>query len=81
MTMMRRNVLLVLGAALAFIAAAVTVFYFFQPWRSCSFDDTAAGCGMLVGDAAVMMVAMSVTLLGVILVLAGVLRWWRSGVR
>jgi hypothetical protein len=35
---------------------------------------------MLDSDATVMMVAMAVMLLGVVLFLAGALRWWRSGV-
>jgi hypothetical protein len=53
MVLMRRNVLLVLGAALALIGAGVTVLYSFQPWRTCSSEDTAAGCAMLDADAAV----------------------------
>ena len=79
--MMRRNVPLVLGAVLTVIGAAVTVLYLFQPWRTCPYDDTAAGCGMLAGDAVVMTAAMAVTLLGAVLLLAGALRWWRRGVR
>jgi hypothetical protein len=81
MVPMRRNVLLVLGAALALIGAGVTVLYSFQPWRTCSSEDTAAGCAMLDADAAVMMIAMIATLLGVVIFLVGALRWWRSGVR
>ncbi|PPF71051.1 hypothetical protein C5E16_02050 [Clavibacter michiganensis] len=79
--MMRRNVPLVLGAALTLIGAAVTVLYLFQPWRTCPYDDAAAGCGMLAGDAAAMTAAMAVTLVGVVLLLAAALRWWRRGVR
>lgn len=81
MVLMRRNVVLILGAALALIGAGVTVLYFFQPWRTCSYEDSAAGCAMLDADAAVMVVAMVATLLGGILFLVGVLHWWRSGVR
>ena len=78
---MRRHASLVLGAALTLVGAGVTVLYLFQPWRTCSYEESAAGCAMLDGDAAVMMLAMVVTLLGVIVLLAGLLRRWRSGVR
>jgi hypothetical protein len=81
MVLMRWSVLLVLGAALALTGTGVTALYFFQPWRTCSYEDSAAGCAMLDADAAVMVVAMVATLLGAILFLVGVLRWWRSGVR
>lgn len=81
MVMMRRNVWLVLGAAVALTGAAVTVLYFFQPWRTCPYEDTAVGCAMLDGDATVMMVAIAVTLLGVILFVGGALRWRRSGIQ
>lgn len=78
--MTRTRARLVLGAALALAGAAVAVLYLFPPWRTCPYDDTAAGCAMLDGDATAMMIAMAVMLLGVVLLLAGALRWWRSGV-
>ncbi|MDQ0743009.1 putative membrane protein [Clavibacter sp. B3I6] len=81
MVMMRRTLWLVLGAVLALVGAAVTVLYFFQPWRTCPYEDTAAGCAMLDGDATVMMIAMAVMLLGVSLFLAGVLQRWRSRIQ
>lgn len=57
---------LVAGSALlAGIGAIVAVVYFFQPWRSCDDEDTSAGCAMLPADAAVMTVAMVVTLVAV----------------
>lgn len=77
----RTKLPLVLGGILAAVGAAVTVLYLFQPWRSCPYDDSPAACAMLPGDAVVMFAAMAVTLVGVILALAGALRWWRSGVR
>lgn len=63
---------LVAGSALfAFVGATVTVVYFFQPWRSCEYEDTSAGCAMLPVDAAVMAVAAFATLLAIgVLVLA-----------
>ncbi|WP_019180988.1 hypothetical protein [Microbacterium yannicii] len=57
---------LVAGSALlALVGATVTVVYFFQPWRSCDYEDTSAGCAMLPGDAAVMTVAALTTLVAV----------------
>ncbi|WP_404434635.1 nucleotidyltransferase domain-containing protein [Microbacterium lacus] len=57
---------LVAGSALvALVGAIVTVVYFFQPWRSCEYEDTSAGCAMLPVDATVMAVAAVVTLAAV----------------
>ncbi|WP_298741198.1 hypothetical protein [uncultured Microbacterium sp.] len=58
---------IVAGSALiALVGAVVTVVYFFQPWRSCDYEDTSAGCAMLPGDATVMAVAVVVTLVAVV---------------
>jgi hypothetical protein len=81
MHMMRRNAPLALGAALAALGTAVAALYAFQPWRTCPSDDTAAGCGMLPGDAAVMSVAVLMALVGVIVLLAGARRRWGRGGR
>jgi hypothetical protein len=57
---------LVTGSALlALVGATATVVYFFQPWRSCDYEDTSAGCAMLPVDAAVMTVAAVTTLVAV----------------
>lgn len=63
---------LVTGSALfALVGTVVTVVYFFQPWRSCEYEDTSAGCAMLPVGGAVMAVAAVATLLAVgVLVLA-----------
>jgi hypothetical protein len=53
------------SALLAIVGAIVTVIYFFQPWRSCDYEDTSAGCAMLPVDATVMAVAAVVTLAAV----------------
>lgn len=54
------------GSALfALVGAIVTVVYLFQPWRSCNYEDTSAGCAMLPADTAVMAVAVVVTLVAV----------------
>lgn len=50
------------SAAIAAVGAIVTVVYFFQPWRSCDYEDTSVGCAMLPADATVMLVAVLVTL-------------------
>ena len=48
---------LVTGSALfALTGAIVAVVYFFQPWRSCEYEDTSAGCAMLALDATVVTV-------------------------
>lgn len=66
-----RGSLVVGSAFFALVGATVTVIYFFQPWRSCDYEDTSAGCVTLPVDAAVMAVAAVVTLLAIgVLVLA-----------
>lgn len=57
--------LMVGSAVLALAGAVVTVIYFFQPWRSCVYEDTSAGCAMLPGDATVMSAAIFATIVGV----------------
>lgn len=49
--------------------AVVSAVYFFQPWRTCDYEDTSAGCAMLPQDAAVMMTALVAVVVGVILLL------------
>ncbi|WP_311258009.1 hypothetical protein [Microbacterium sp. WCS2018Hpa-9] len=49
--------------------AVVSAVYFFQPWRTCDYEDTSAGCAMLPQDAAVMMTAMAAVVVGVVLFL------------
>jgi hypothetical protein len=57
---------LVAGSALiALVGAIVAVVYFFQPWRSCDYEDTSAGCAMLPADATVMALAAVVTLVAI----------------
>lgn len=46
------------------IGALLAVVFFLQPWRSCSYEDTAAGCAMLPGDAAVMTAGLLVAIIG-----------------
>ena len=60
-----RGWLVTVSALLALTGATVTVVYFFQPWRSCDYEDTSAGCAMLPVDAAVMTVAAVTTLVAV----------------
>ena len=73
---------LVGGSALfALAGAAVAVVYFFQPWRSCDYEDTSAGCVMLPADATVMGVAMVVTVLAVGVLVFALLAKGRSADR
>lgn len=60
-----RRWLLAGSAVFALVGAVVTVVYFFQPWRSCDYEDTSAGCAMLPADAAVMAGAAIVTLVAI----------------
>lgn len=75
--------LTVVGGMFSLIGAIVTVVYVFQPWRSCDYEDSSAGCAMLPVDAAVMMAAMVTTVVGLVLLVAGLVvgSRKRSGVR
>ncbi|MCI9857620.1 hypothetical protein MIBA_05225 [Microbacterium proteolyticum] len=55
------------------ISGAVVALYFFQPWRSCEYEDTSAGCSMLPQDAAAMGVAALVFVVGIVVLAAGLL--------
>ena len=62
-----------LGAGIALVAAIVTIVYFFQPWRTCPYDDSSAACAMLPADAAVMTTAMIGVLVGLVILGVGLL--------
>lgn len=62
-----RTIAIVVSGSITVVAGIVTVIYFFQPWRSCSYEDTSAGCAMLPGDAAVMAVSMWSALVGLVI--------------
>ena len=64
---------IVIGAVIAIAGTIVTIVYFFQPWRSCPYDDTPSACAMLPGDATVMSIAMFGTLVGLVIVALGFL--------
>jgi hypothetical protein len=73
---------LVAGSGLvALIGATVTVVYFFQPWRSCDYEDTSAGCAMLPVDAAVMAAAAVTTILAIGVLVVTLLFKKRTAVR
>ena len=59
------------GALIALAGFVTSVVYFLQPWRSCDYEDTSAGCAMLPGDAAVMTLAMLATVVGIGVLLGG----------
>lgn len=62
-------VLRVTAIVMVVAGAVVSAVYFFQPWRTCDYEDTSAGCAMLPQDAAVMMTALVAVVVGVILLL------------
>lgn len=63
----------IVGVLVSVLGVIVSVVYLFQPWRSCEYEDTAAGCSMLPGDAAVMMVAMFAIAIGVVVAIVGLI--------
>ena len=64
---------IVTGALIAVAGFVMSVVYFFQPWRSCDYEDSSAGCAMLAGDAAVMTFAMLATVVGIGVVVGGLI--------
>ncbi len=77
-----RRWLVSVAAIVALAGALVIVVYFFQPWRSCDYEDTSAGCAMLAGDATVLGIAAFTTLVAVfILVFALMAKGEVAGLR
>lgn len=60
-----------IGASVALSGAATAVLFFFQPWRSCPYEDTSVGCAMLPRDAAVMVTALGIAIIGAGMVVVG----------
>lgn len=67
----RARVLFLVGGVLSLVGGVTTLIYLLQPWRSCPYEDTSAGCAMLPGDAAIMTAAMLVVVAGFAVLLAG----------
>lgn len=68
----RATVLLMIACGIVgLVGAVVSVVYFFQPWRTCSYEDTSAGCAMLPQDAAVLQLALGAAVVGVTLFVLG----------
>jgi hypothetical protein len=61
------------GGILAAAGLVATIVYFLQPWRSCPYEDTSAGCAMLPADATGMGLAICVAVIGAIVFAAGVI--------
>lgn len=59
-----RRLTIWIGVVIACVGIAVTVVYFFQPRRTCPYDDAPSACAMLPVDATVMMIAMCSTVIG-----------------
>jgi len=64
---------IVTGAFVAVAGFVASVVYFFQPWRSCDYEDSSVGCAMLPNDAAVMTFAMLATVVGIGVVVGGLI--------
>jgi hypothetical protein len=76
-----RKIAILASSAITVVAGIITVIYFFQPWRSCSYEDTSAGCAMLPGDVVVMAISMWSTLVGLVLLGSVLLIWPRKTAR
>ncbi|MBN9200165.1 hypothetical protein [Microbacterium aurantiacum] len=59
----KRGRLVIVSALTALVGAIVTMVYVFQPWRSCDYEDTSAGCAMLPTDAFAMTLAAVATII------------------
>lgn len=70
--------MVICGFILAVAGFVVTVIYLFQPWRTCDYEDSPAACSMLPFDAAVLAIAMTATVVGVILAMGGALIRYRT---
>lgn len=60
------------GIVLIIVAAVSAVILFIQPWRSCDYEDTSAGCAVLPRDATLMIIALLIGAVGIVMTLAGV---------
>ena len=65
---MAPRLMLLVGIAASVIGLFGTVLYFFQPWRTCPYDDSPAACAMLPGDAAMMAAAFALLCVGAVTV-------------
>jgi hypothetical protein len=59
------------GVLLTLMGAVAAVVSFFQPWRTCPYDDSSSACAMLPADAVVMTMAMWSVLIGVVITALG----------
>ena len=78
MTQRASRLMAFIGAAAALLGASTALLFFFQPWRSCPYEDTSVGCAMLPNDAAVMVIALGVAFVGAGVFVLGRLRTRRS---
>lgn len=63
--------ILAVGLALALVALVSVIILFFQPWRSCDYEDSSAGCAVLPRDATLMIMALIAGAVGMVLTMAG----------
>jgi hypothetical protein len=62
----------VVGGVVFLVGFATSIVFVLQPWRTCSYEDTSAGCAMLVEDARVMSAAMITAIVGIVIAMMGI---------
>lgn len=67
-----RGRLVAYGGLTAILGSIAAVVYFFQPWRTCSYEDTSVGCAMLPADATGMVIAIFITSIGGLAFIIGI---------
>ncbi|GAA1739159.1 hypothetical protein [Microbacterium paludicola] len=67
-----RGSLIAYGGLLAILGSVAAVVYFFQPWRTCSYEDTSVGCAMLPADATGMVIAFCIAAIGGLVFIIGI---------
>lgn len=67
-----RGRLVAYGGLIAMLGSIAAVIYFFQPWRTCSYEDTSAGCAVLPADATGMVIAIFITVIGGLVLIIGI---------
>ena len=78
MTQRGSKLMTFIGASAGLVGAATVVLFFFQPWRSCPYEDMSVGCAMLPNDAAVMVIALGVAVVGAAVFVVGRIQSRRS---
>jgi hypothetical protein len=76
-----RAIAVLSGTGVAVVGAIASVVFFLQPWRTCDYEDSSAGCAMLPVDATIMAIAMWSVLVGLVIVFLALTLRLRSSAR